>query len=81
MATLDQEQDLAHPLAVVRHVEGGVVGVVGRLQAEEVVLQVDARRRQLEEHHPVGDRALDVAHDRAAEIATLLANHFDDLER
>src|SRR5213594_504472 len=81
VAALDQEEDLAHPLAVVRHVEGRVVRIVGRLQPEQVVLQVDARRRQLEEHHPVGDRALDVAHDRAAEIATLLANHFDDLER
>ena len=81
VAALDQEQDLAHPLAVVRHVEGRVVRIVGRLQPEQVVLQVDARRRQLEEHRPVGDRALDVAHDRPVEIATRLADHLDDLER
>src|SRR2546422_9193213 len=40
VATLDQEQDLAHPLAVVRHVEGGVVGVV---RSEEHTSELQSR--------------------------------------
>ena len=50
VAALDQEEDLAHPLAVVGHVERRIVRVVGRLQAEEVVLEVDAGGGQLEQH-------------------------------
>jgi len=51
---------------VVGHVEVGVVGVVGVLQSEE-------------QPPLVRDRAIDVTHDGAPEVAALLLNQLDDL--
>src|SRR5262249_29625984 len=81
VAGLDQREHVGHAAAVVRQVEARVVGIVGGLQPEEVVLEPDPRPGQVDHRLHVGDRPADVAHDRRAEVTALLPDVFRDLHR
>ena len=79
VAVLDEAEDLHHAPAVIGHVEVGIVGVVGRLEPEQVVLEIAAGLGEIHQMLAVRDGAVDVAHDGPLEIPTLLRHHVEDL--
>jgi len=66
---VDEEHDVVDALCVTRHVDVLVQLVVAALDTKEVVLDVDAGLRELEQVLALKDCSIDVRHDGFREIS------------